>query len=334
MSDGKLIFDTKLDTSGFESGLAKLKSGTVTLGSGIATAAKIGAAAIASLGTATVAAGGFATKLAIDFESAFAGVRKTVDASEADFAKLEKGILDLSTQIPYAASEIAAVGEAAGQLGIETPNILDFTEVMLKLGDATNLTAEEAATSFARFANITAMPQSEFEKLGSTVVALGNNLATTEAEIVEMGMRLAGTGTQVGLTQAEIMGLAGALSSVGINAEAGGSAFSKIKQKMNTEVLGSGKQLKNFAKISGMSATEFSNAWKSNPQEAIAAFVKGLGKVQESGGDVAGTLRDLGIKSIQEIDTLTLTQLLHPFSNVFMIRQFDYFILKESQIDT
>lgn len=304
-SDGKLIFDTQIDTKGFDTGTAKIKSLGSSLSSGLGSIAKVGAASIVALGTGLVAASGYTVKLAIDFESAFAGVRKTVDATEEDFAKLEKGILDMSTQIPYAAKDIASVAESAGQLGIETPNILSFTETMLKLGDATNLTAEEAATSFARFANITSMPQTQFENLGSTVVALGNNLATTEAEIVSMGMRLAGTGTQIGLTHSQIMGFAGALSSVGINAEAGGSAISRVMQKMNTEVLGSGKKLKDFAKVSGMSAEEFTNAWKSNPQEAITSFVKGLGEINKSGGDVAGTLKELGINSVQEIDTLS-----------------------------
>lgn len=304
MSDGKLIFHTKLDTKGFDSGVLKIKSTSAAIGKGVGSIAKTTATAILGIGTATAAAAGYATKLAIDFESAFAGVRKTVNASESEFKKLEQGILDMSTKIPYAAKDIAAVAESAGQLGIEKDNILQFSEVMLKLGDATNLTAEQAATSFARFANITDMPADKFENLGSTVVALGNNLATTESEITEMSMRLAGTGTQVGLTQAQILGLAGALSSVGINAEAGGSAFSRIMQKMNSEVLGGGKKLQGFAKVSGMSAEQFSTAWKSSPQQAITSFVEGLGKMQQSGGDVAGTLKELGITSIQEIDTL------------------------------
>jgi len=183
--------------------------------------------------TAPLTALGFAAgKSAIDFESAFAGVRKTVDASEEEFATLEQGIRDMAKEIPAAATEIAGVAEAAGQLGIAVPHILSFTRTMTDLGVATNLTAEEAATNLARFANIVQMPQDQFDRLGATVVALGNNLATTEAEIVEMGLRLAGAGAQVGLAEAEIMALSGALSSVGIRAEAGGSAFSKLMMQM------------------------------------------------------------------------------------------------------
>ena len=43
-----------------------------------------------------------------------------------------------------------------------------------------------------------------------------------------MGLRLAGACHQVGMSEAQIMGFAAALSSVGIEAEAGGSAFSKV----------------------------------------------------------------------------------------------------------
>ena len=297
MADGSLIFDTKVDESGFKKGLNRLKS----IGS---TALKaVGKAAVA-VGTAVSTLGGYALKASIDFESAFAGVRKTVDATEEEFKMLEKGIRDMSKRMPQSASEIAQVAEAAGQLGIETKNILGFTETMVMLGDATNMTSEQAATALARLANITRMPQSEFDRLGSTIVALGNNLATTEAEIVEMGLRLAGTGAQVGLTEAQILALAGAMSSVGINAEAGGSSMSRVIQKINTEVLSSGKNLQKFAEIAGMSAEEFSKAWKEKPSEAILAFVQGLDKINKSGGDVTSTLKDLGINSVQEIDTL------------------------------
>lgn len=125
--------------------------------------------------TPVVALGTAAGKAAIDFESAFAGVRKTVDASESDLKKLETGIRDMAKEIPAAATEIAGVAEAAGQLGIEVPNILSFTRTMIDLGEATNLSAEEAATSLARFANITQMSQQDFDRLGSSVVALGKS---------------------------------------------------------------------------------------------------------------------------------------------------------------
>ena len=158
----------------------------------------------------------------ISFESAFAGVRKTINASEEEFAVLKSDILDMSTRVASSADDIASVMEMAGQLGIANENLTDFTETMIRLGDSTNMGAGEAAETLARFQNITGMSQKDFEKLGSTLVALGNNYATTEGEIMTMALRLAGAGTQVGMSETDILGLATALSSVGIEAEMGG----------------------------------------------------------------------------------------------------------------
>lgn len=292
--DGSLIFDTKIDASGFKKGLNTIK----TIGAGV-TKSIIGA------GAAMTAIGGYATKISIDFESAFAGVRKTVDATDKEFDVLRQSIIDMSKELPSSASNIAGVAEAAGQLGIEKDKIIKFTRTMVDLGEATNLTSEQAATALARFSNIVGMSQNDFDKLGSVIVALGNNLATTESEIVEMGLRLAGTGKQIGLSESQILSLAGAMSSVGINAEAGGSSMSRVLQKINTQVLSGGKNLSKFAAISGMSASSFSNSWKDDPQNTIKAFVKGLNNISKSGGDVTSVLKELKMSSIQEIDTLS-----------------------------
>lgn len=251
-----------------------------------------------------LASAGFAVKAAVDYESAFAGVRKTVDATEGEYKKMSNAIREASKTMPASAADIARVAESAGQLGIKKQNIVDFSKTMIDLGESTNMTADEAATAMARFANIVQMPQSEFRRLGSTIVDLGNNFATTESEIMEMGLRLAGTGHLVGLTEPQIMAVATAMSSVGINAEAGGSSFSRVMQKINTQVLSGGKKLELFAKVSGMSAKDFAHEWKTEPQIALLAFLDGLKKVKESGGDVTQTLKELGIKSTQEVDTM------------------------------
>lgn len=250
------------------------------------------------------AVGVFAGKAAIDFEDAFAGVRKTVDATEAEFQIMEKGLRNMAKEIPVSVEELSGIAESAGQLGIAKENIIDFTRVIADLGVATNL-GDTAAEDLAKFANITGMSQEKFGNLGSTIIDLGNHFATTEADIVAMSMRIAGTGTQIGLTEAQIMAMSTAMSSVGINAEAGGGSMSRVMQKINTEVLGSGEKLENFAKVAGMSANEFSKVWKDNPQDAIASFVKGLDEIKKSGGDVAGTLKEMEINSTQEIDTLS-----------------------------
>lgn len=234
--------------------------------------------------TTTVSAG-FATaiKSAIDFESAFTGVEKTVDGTKEQLEKIRVGIKKLATEIPASTTEIAAVAEAAGQLGIATDDILNFTKVMINLGNSTNLSADEAASSLAKFANVTKMSAKDYDRLGATIVDLGNNFATTEADIVEMATRLAATGKLAGLTQPQILALATSMSSVGIEAEAGGSAMSTLLKKVQIAVETGNKSLKDYAKVAGVSTKEFKRAFKEDAVGALSLFISGLNDTKRNG---------------------------------------------------
>ncbi|NFM47910.1 phage tail tape measure protein [Clostridium botulinum] len=248
---------------------------------------------ISKLSLPIAAVGIGSAKAAIDFESAFAGVKKTVSGTKEQFANLEKGIRSTSKVMPQSATEIAGVAEAAGQLGIKTDNILGFTKSMVMLGDSTNMSSETAATALARFANITQMSQKDFDKLGSVIVHLGNNLATTESEIVEMGLRLAGAGKQIGLTEGQILGLSGAFSSVGIEAEMGGSAISKVMVKMQAAATIGSNKAKELEKSTGMTIRQL-ELMASNQGKAFK-------EVADSLNMTTGEMNSV-IKSSKELD--------------------------------
>lgn len=261
-------------------------------------------AGLAMFGGSMSIAVGSAVRSAMDFESAFAGVRKTVDASEKEFAALSQGIRNMAKEMPQSHEEIAKVAEVAGQLGIKKDDILKFTRTMVDMGVATNMSSEEAATALARLANITQMPMNQIDRLGATVVHLGNNLATTEAEIVEMGLRIAGAGHQVNMTEAQILSFAAALSSVGIKAESGGTAISRVMLQMNTDVQEGGRRLELFAKVAGMSATQFKKSFQRDAAGAIIAFIEGLGRMKKDGQNVVPVLKELSLNEIRVRDAL------------------------------
>lgn len=238
------------------------------------------------------------------FESAMTGVEKTTDLTDRELGKMADAFKELSATIPLTAAEIAGIAENAGQLGIAKENIVDFTATMADLGVATNLSGEEAAQAFAKFANVTGMAQTDFKRLGSAVVALGNNMATTEADITAMAQRLASAGKLAGLTEPEILALAASMSSVGIEAEAGGTAMTQTLSAIEEAVVKGGDKLNEFARVAGMSAEQFSATWKSAPVEAIQAFLSGLSKLESQGESATLVLDEMGLSGIRQSNML------------------------------
>lgn len=294
----------RLASSGFGRSIQsvnKYKDSIRNVGS---TMRSVGSTSMLYMTMPAVAGMGTAIKSSIDWEQALAGVAKTTNMSGSELNKMGNEITKMSNTMPFAATEIAGVAEAAGQLGIKKQDITSFTRTMMNLGVATNLTADEAATEFARFANAANMPIKDVDRLGSTVVALGNSTATTEKEIVDMAQRLAGAGAQAGFSSDEIMSVSAAMSSVGIESEAGGTAMTQIWNKMTKAVAEGGDTLDSFAQTAGVSGKEFAQIWENNPSKALSMFVKGLGETEGGAKGVLKALDDVGIKGIREADTI------------------------------
>ncbi len=255
-----------------------------------------------------LAAGGVAAaKFAIDFEDNFANVEKTVDGTPEQLEEVRQGIIDLTTTgidgrnaIPQTTAQLTELAAAGGQLGIETENILEFTETMAQMGTATNLAGEEGAKTLARFMNVTGTSQDQVKNLGSAIVELGNNFATSESEIASLAMRMGSTGSVVGISAQDILGYSTALSSLGMEAEAGGSAVSRIWMDMQSAVASGGETLTEFAKVSGKSSEEFAAQWKKDASGAFLDFLTGLSKSE----DQVKALSDLGFNNIYDIQAL------------------------------
>ena len=258
--------------------------------------------------TPIVGAFGAAIKESVDFESAFTGVMKTVDASPEKYKELEQAVKDLASSTTSSKESIAGVMEAAGQLGVAADDVTGFTKTMVMLGDTTNLSAEEAATALARFTNITGSGNENVDRLGSAIVALGNNFATSESEIVAMSTRLASAGTIAGMSETDILALSTAMSSVGIEAEAGGTAMTQTLTSISNAVFnfkdGFTEDLETIADVAGTTAEDFAAKWEANPVDALQQFIGGLAGIKEEGSNVFAVLDEMGMKGIRQSNML------------------------------
>jgi TP901 family phage tail tape measure protein len=231
---------------------------------------------------------------AIAFESAMAGVDKTTDMTPRELQIMGNEFQRLSTVIPVSANELAGIAEVAGQLGIAKPNLLDFTEIMAKLSTATTMTAEHGATMLAQFANITQMDPAHYERLASAVVDLGNNYATTEQRIIDMSQGMAASASLAGMSEADILGLATAISSLGIESQAGSSSAATLITELDKSVK-TGKGLADFGRIANMTATDFAKAWGEDAAGALSLFVQGLNDTERHGKSATVILEEMGI---------------------------------------
>ena len=251
-------------------------------------------------------AAGAALKASIDFETAFSGVKKTVDGVvdrmgnvTDEGLRMEEGLRRMSREIPITAVELAGVAEAAGQLGIQTENILGFTRTMADLGIATELTSEQAARGLAKIATITQMNQTEFDRLGSVINELETRYNAGADDIVEYGVRIASTAKTAGLAEKDFLAFGSAAASVGIQAEAGGTALSKVFQSVFEAVKTGNSNLETFAQTAGMTAQEFTVAFGQDAATAILKFVEGLGKVHREGGNVFAVMKDVEFQDVR-----------------------------------
>lgn len=245
---------------------------------------KIGKQMSVALTTPLVMLGKKLYGTATDYESAFAGVKKTTEATEAEYDALYEGLLQIAETNPTGFVEAAGIMEMAGQLGVAKEELIGFTEAYIGLQESTNINGEEGAADLARFLNVTEKSTANIERVGGVIVGLGNNFATTEQEILAMATRMGATADLAGFSSAEILAFSAALSSVGINAEAGGSAAGKLMKKMQlaAEVGGTAQQKLAAAGYDFESGLDFVNALSSMKGGDKAAMADKLGMTVES----------------------------------------------------
>ena len=267
-------------------------------------ASAIGSTLTSTLTPAIVGAGAATVAAATSIDTSLTNVRKTVDGTEQQYQALKDSAIEFSKTNAVSASQILDIQALGAQLGFSIDELDRFGQVVSGLDIATNMDAETAATELAQFANITKMSHDEIENYGAAIVGLGNNFATTESDISAMAMRIAAAGTQVGMSQADILGLATALSSLGVEAEAGGTAISTTIANIDKAVSTGGDALDAWAGSAGMKAAEFAAAWKNEPVEALGMVLSGIESFTEEGGNMSLMLDGLGVTALRQTDVM------------------------------
>ncbi len=144
-------------------------------------------------------------KVAIDFESSMADVKKVVDFdSNEELNAFGKEIRKLSQTIPLLPTELAKITASGGQLGIAKQDLMGFTTLVAKIGTAFDMSADQAGDTMAKTMNVYGLNLKEMEGLGDTINHISDNSAAKASEITEVLNRIGGTAKVMGLSAEEL----------------------------------------------------------------------------------------------------------------------------------
>jgi TP901 family phage tail tape measure protein len=243
--------------------------------------------------TAGVAGGGI--KVAIDFESAMADVSKVVDFTNKEEEKLfANQIRHLTQDIPLAATELAAIAAAGGQMGIAKEQLIDFTTVVAKMSTAFDMGAEEAGESIAKLMNVYGLTLDEAKNLGDAMNHLSDNSASKARDITEVLGRIGGNAKMFGLAETQAAALSSAFLSLGKSPEVAGTAINRLLMQLSTAPE-QGKDFQDSLKAIGYDAITLKETIMANPQAALSDFLNRLKEVKkEDQGKIFTGLMGMG----------------------------------------
>lgn len=261
----------------------------------------IGLSLSTTLTPAATMFGNYAVQAANDIDTSYRNMRKTVQGSEQQFEDLKQSAMDYSKTHFTSADQLLEIQAMGGQLGIATKDLDTFSKVISNINIATNITdAETAAQQLGQLASITHMDSREFTSFSDSLTRLGNNNAALEDDIMDITMRIASQSNIIGMSTSDILAWSTALAATGQKRESAGTAFAKTEAMIEGAVANGSKAVKGYAKVADMSADEFVQAWKSNPTDALKAFIMGLKQIDDKGGSVEKTLSGLDINSVRQ----------------------------------
>ena len=250
-----------------------------------------------------VAGVAFPVKLAVEFESAMADVKKVVDFdTPKQFKEMEQGILRLTRTIPMAGTELAKITASGGQLGVARKDLPKFTETIAKMSVAFDMAADQAGDSMAKLANVYQIPIDQIGKLGDAVNHLSNSSPAKAGDIINTLGRVGGVAKQFGLTEIQTTSLSNAFISLGKTPEIAGTAINGMLTKLMTADK-QGAKFQQALKNMGMESKDLKKAIKENGEQALMDFLKQVGKLPKE--NQMGALVDLfGLEYADDVAVL------------------------------
>lgn len=260
--------------------------------------------AAAATGAAMLAGGVAVTTTTAQYEKLFASVERTttgLDKTPAKLGAMREQLVALTTEIPESFAGITEIATLGNQLNIPQERLVDFTKTVAQFSATTNLTVDASATAFGRLGQL--LGETDYRAIGDDISYLGVNAVATESQIVGVAQQIAVSANAANFSTKETLALATALASLGVAPEAARGSILRVFSGINNAVRAGGKELNDYAAISGVSSERFAEQWRGDASAAFTTFVKGLGRDTES---LNSNLAGVGITATRDVQAIGL----------------------------
>ncbi|MCL9820920.1 phage tail tape measure protein [Helicobacter sp. 14348-15] len=231
-------------------------------------------------------------KVAIDFESSMAEVKKVTELSKGhSLEALSEDILNLSKRLPMAVDGIAALVAEGGKLGLASKEALKFGEVAASMGVAFEISAEEAGENIGKMMASLGANVEGIKRLGDSMNFLADKGASDGKNLIEIISRMGGTAKVIGLSEDSMVALAATLDEVGLASEVAGTALNDMFMKLSrADTLGADEA---FARL-GLSAGEMREMMARDSSKAIKTLLESIKQLDSQDqintiGEIFGT---------------------------------------------
>lgn len=242
-------------------------------------------------------------KDAMDFESSMADVRKVVNFDRPEqFQQMSQDILDMSTQLPMAATDIAKIVAAGGQAGIAADGLKEFATDAVKMGIAFDEGADVAGQQMAQWRVSLGLTQKQVEQLGDQINYLGNTGPVASNQLTDVVSRVGNMGKLAHISAGEIAALGATISAAGIQTD---DASTGIKRVITTLSGGHLSKLQRHAfHALHLNPKKISEEMAKDGKKALLDVFTALSKVKNSSEQIGIAKGLFGQESIGPITAL------------------------------
>jgi len=232
---------------------------------------------------------------ASELSDQLADVQKTTGMTTREVEALNKQLSKIDTRT--ATKELRNMAIVAGQLGIAKEDVAGFVKAVdvanVALGDEFTGGAQQVAEEMGKLRNVftdfrTTNVSNDILQIANALNVLASEGAATGPVVAENANRIGGFGIQAGLTTGQVLGLAASMQELNINSERGGTAITRIIQKMLTDV-------ETFAAVAGEKVEPFKKLLETDLFGAFMKVVEGSKQVGSSNTALAKVIQELDV---------------------------------------